>query len=75
MSVYLPRRLYEILPYAYVVAGLAACSASYLASNALISNLAFGAGAIAIVGGLMLILRRRSYRDDAARYDRHSLDD
>jgi hypothetical protein len=75
MALYLPRRLYEILPYAYVVGGLAACLASYRSSSPLLSNLAFWVGAIGIVGGLMLILRRRSYRVDAERYDRHSLDD
>ena len=75
MALYLPRRLYELLPYAYVLVGLAACSASYLVGGALLSNVAFWAGTLAIVGGLMLILRRRSYRDDAARYDPHSLDD
>jgi len=72
---YLPRRLYELLPYVYVVVGFAACSASYLVSSAVASDLGFWVGALAIVGGLMLILRRRSYRVDAARYDRHSLDE
>ena len=72
---YLPRRVYEILPYAYVAAGLLACIASYLSTGSVWSDLAFGSGAIAIIGGFVLILRRRSYRDDEARYDRHSLDD
>ena len=72
---YLPRRLYEVLPYAYVVAGLLACIASYLATAASWSNWAFAAGAIGIVAGFVLILRRRSYRVDESRYDRHSLDD
>ncbi len=75
MPLYLPRSVYEALPYAYVLIGLAACSASYTLSGSLVGSLAFWAGAIAIVGGLMLILRRRSYRDDAARYDRRSLDE
>ena len=72
---YLPRRLYEFLPYGYVVAGFGACIASYVATGAPWSDWAFGLGAIAIIGGFVLILRRRSYRDDAARYDRNSLDD
>ena len=75
MPLYLPRRVYELLPYAYVLIGLAACLASYLASGELASNLGFWAGTLAITGGLMLILRRRSFRDDAARYDPRSLDD
>lgn len=72
---YLPRRVYELLPYAYVVAGLLACTASYLSTGSAWSDVAFICGAIAIVGGVVLILRRRSYRVDEARYDRHSLDD
>ena len=72
---YLPRRLYELLPYAYLAAGLLACTVSYLSTGSVWSDLAFGCGAVAIIGGFVLILRRRSYRDDEARYDRHSLDD
>jgi len=72
---YLPRRLYEALPYGYLALGLVACSVSYTLGGDGVANLAFWAGAGAIVAGLMLILRRRSYRVDAARYDRHSLDE
>jgi hypothetical protein len=72
---YLPRTLYEALPYAYLIAGLAACGASYYMAASGLSDAAFAAGAIGIVAGIVLILRRRSYRSDAERYDRHSLDD
>jgi membrane associated rhomboid family serine protease len=72
---YLPRGIYEILPYAYVVGGIATCLASYAGRGSVWSNLAFAAGFAGIVGGCVLILRRRSYRDDAARYDRRSLDE
>jgi hypothetical protein len=72
---HLPRRLYELLPYAYVLVGLLLCAGSYLLSGSALSDAAFAAGGLAIVAGFVLILRRRSYRDDDARYDRHSLDD
>ncbi len=72
---YLPRRLYEILPYGYLAVGLAAAIASYLWTGAAWSDWALGLGAVGIVAGFVLILRRRSYRDDEARYDRHSLDE
>ncbi len=72
---YLPRRLYEFLPYGYVAAGLLACIASYLGTGSVWSDWAFASGTVAVVAGFVLILRRRSYRDDEARYDRHSLDD
>ena len=72
---YLPRNIYEALPYLYVAGGLALCTVSYVGSPAAWSDAAFTAGAFGIVVGLVLMLRRRSYRDDEARYDRHSLDD
>jgi hypothetical protein len=72
---YLPRSIYESLPYGYVGGGLALCVASYLDSGAPWADAALAVGALAVVLGLVLILRRRSYRDDESRYDRHSLDD
>ena len=72
---HLPRGLYESLPYAYVAAGLGACLVSYAGREAAWSNLAFAAGVAGILGGYVLILRRRSYRDDAARYDHRPLDE
>ncbi len=72
---HLPRGLYEALPYAYLAAGLGAGLASYAGRASAWSNAAFAAGVIGIVGGAVLILRRRSYRDDAARYDHRPLDE
>ena len=72
---YLRRSIYEALPYGYAGCGLALCAASYLDSGASWADAALAIGALAVVLGLVLILRRRSYRDDEARYDRHSLDD
>lgn len=71
---YLPRTLYEAVPYAYLLAGVGMCVGSYYASGT-VSDVAFATGAIGIVAGFVLILRRRSYRRDAENYDRHSLDD
>ncbi len=72
---HLPRGLYELLPYAYVVVGLGACLASYAGRDSAWSNPAFWIGVVGIVGGCVLVLRRRSYRDDAARYDHRPLDE
>ena len=72
---HLPRGIYEILPYAYVAGGLGACLASYAGRDSAWSNVAFAVGVVGLVGGGVLLLRRRSYRDDAARYDHRSLDD
>jgi hypothetical protein len=72
---HLPRGVYESLPYAYVAAGLGACLASYAGRESAWSNAAFAVGVAGIVGGGVLILRRRSYRADAAQYDHRPLDE
>lgn len=72
---HLPRKVYESLPYAYVVGGIALCGGSYVAAEAPWTEVAFVLGAAGVVLGLVLLLRRRAYRDEASRYDSHSLDD
>ena len=72
---HLPRSIYEALPYAYLAGGLGACVASYAFRESGWANVAFVVGVVGIVGGCVLILRRRSYRDDAARYDHRPLDE
>jgi Flp pilus assembly protein TadB len=56
------RPLYEALPYAYIAAGAAAIVASYAWRVADWSGILAFFGVIAIVGGLVLVLRRRDYR-------------
>ena len=72
---HLPRSIYETLPYAYLAGGLGACIVSYAFRESGWANVAFVVGVVGIVGGCVLILRRRSYRDDAARYDHAPLDE
>jgi Flp pilus assembly protein TadB len=56
------RPLYEALPYAYIAVGAAAIVASYAWRVADWSGILAFFGVIAIVGGLVLVLRRRDYR-------------
>ncbi len=72
---YLPRPVYEALPYGYVAGGVALAIASWLVPEAPWADLALGVGVLGAVAGLVLILRRRSFRDEATRYDPHSMDD
>jgi hypothetical protein len=72
---HLPRAVYEALPFAYVAGGVALCAGSYGAQAAPWTEVAFALGAAGILVGLVLVFRRRTYRDEAARYDAHSLDD
>jgi hypothetical protein len=57
------RPLYEALPWIYIVCGLAALVGSYFQASRGIS-LALGIpGLIALVGGIVIALRRRGYRE------------
>ena len=73
-AVWLPRRLYEALPYLYVGAGLAALAVAFLRERAPHGWLMLLGGASATVG-CVLWMRRREYRDNQAEYDVRSLDD
>lgn len=72
---YLPRSLYEALPYLYVVGGAALAGLSWHQRESGWSDAALVTGVATFVGGLVLLMRRRTFRDDAARYDSRSLDD
>jgi len=58
----LSRSVYESLPYAYMLAGLGAFAASFLWRVPGWSDLLAASGLIALVAGLVLVLRRRDYR-------------
>ena len=60
--------LYESLPYAYIAIGAAAIAASFAWRVADWSGIMAGFGVVAIVGGLVLVLRRRDYRIQKRHY-------
>ena len=65
----LARPLYEALPWLYIVCGLAALAASYLLASYLLSSLLVGAfGLTSLVGGIVVLLRRREYREFRSHY-------
>lgn len=71
---WIPRPLYELIPYAYMAAGVAALAAAYfleLAARGLLLLIG-GAG---LTAGLVLWMRRRDYRASQSEYDTRSLDD
>jgi len=64
----LSKPVYESLPYAYLGLGAGALVASFYLRASGWSNLMIGVGAVALVGGLVLLLKRRDYRLQKRRY-------
>jgi hypothetical protein len=62
------RPLYESLPYAYIAIGAAAVGASFAWRGAQWSWILAAFGLAAVVGGLVLALRRRDYRIQRRHY-------
>jgi hypothetical protein len=71
---WIPRRLYELLPFAYMAAGAAALAFAFLSERGQ-HDLLMLFGGLALTVGLVLWMRRREYRRNQAEYDSSSLDD
>jgi Flp pilus assembly protein TadB len=56
------RPLYEALPYIYILCGLAALTVSYVHPSKLMSLLLGLPGLAGVLGGVVVVLRRRDYR-------------
>jgi len=64
----LARPVYEALPWLYLLCGLAALVASYLTKNGVMSAVLGLPGLVATIGGIVVLLRRRGYRQMRADY-------
>jgi len=63
------RPVYEGLPWLYIICGLAALLASYqLAAYAVVSLIGGIAGLLLVLGGVVVLLRRRDYRALRSQY-------
>jgi hypothetical protein len=62
------RPLYESLPYVYIAVGVASVGASFAWRGAAWSGILAFFGLVAVVGGLVLALRRRDYRIQKRHY-------
>jgi membrane associated rhomboid family serine protease len=68
-SPHLSRPVYEGLPWFYIICGLAALVASYLlASRGGLSLLTGVLGLVILVSGIVVLLRRRDYREIRSKY-------
>jgi len=67
---WLPGPLYEALPYAYVIAGVLFISgALYIGADTPDAPFYIAIGALTILGGLSVFLRRQSYRQHKGQKD------
>jgi membrane associated rhomboid family serine protease len=66
---HLSRPLYEGLPWIYMVSGILALVGSYwIAAHGTISLIVGLFGLVALVGGFVVLLRRRDYRQLRSQY-------
>ena len=67
-SPHFSRPVYEGLPWVYIMCGLLALLGSYLLAARGLLSLAVGiAGLLSLLGGIVVLLRRRDYRALRAR--------
>jgi hypothetical protein len=64
----LSRPVYEGLPWAYLLGGVAALGVSYRQTSAALSVLLGLPGLLAVLAGVVVLLRRRGYRRLRAQY-------
>lgn len=69
---WLPKSIYEALPSLYVLGGAIAALVSQLIAHDVIRPIVFACGVAVLIGGVVLILKRRDYRLSRSRlkYDR-----
>lgn len=71
---WIPRPLYEAIPYVYMGGGAGLLCAAYFAGQGP-RGLLLVLGAAGLTVGLVLWMRRRDYRASQREYDARSLDD
>lgn len=72
---WLPKPVYEALPYIYAALGVLFIVESWVGTTGWLSALLLFAGGGLLLIGLVLWLRRKDFRDEQRHYNAHSLDE
>ena len=72
---WMPRPIYELLPYLYMVLGAALLATGWFLDMETLPSVLLVAGSLSLLAGLVLWLRRKDYRTRQAEYNSRSLDD
>lgn len=72
---WIARPLYELIPYLYMLVGLVLLGAAWLIDMEALPGLLLLLGAVSLLAGIVLWLRRKDYRTTQAEYSSKSLDD
>ena len=72
---WLARPIYEVLPYLYMLVGVALLAAAWLVRAETLPSVLMVVGSLSLMAGLVLWLRRRDYRSRQSEYNSHSLDE
>jgi len=66
---WLPKVLYEAIPFYYLGVGAAALGAAFYLESWYWAEISAGFGLVALVMGLVILLRRKGYRASRSRLD------
>jgi hypothetical protein len=72
---WIARPLYELIPYVYMLVGLALLGAAWLINMETLPGVLLLLGSLSLLAGIVLWLRRKDYRTTQAEYTSKSLDD
>lgn len=72
---WLARPIYEFLPYLYMLVGAALLGAAWMINVETLPSIFMVVGALSLLAGIVLWLRRRDYRTSQAEYNSKSLDE